>query len=182
MPRIANSSSVHQGFFYVKNFGLTEQDVERQFAIGQALLALPEDEKMRYLANMEAGEYNGYKPAGTRELVPGVKDNYELYNVPKFTSQYADMAHPDIIKRHWAEIERFSKHVHNHIVHRLLVVFAIALGLEDEDWLVKRHRYEESSACHLRYMKYLVRSVQDNEKCGGVWLKGQVKIRKRFAG
>lgn len=123
---------------------------------------------------MGAGEYNGYKPAGTRELVPGVKDNYELYNVPKFTAAHANMAHPDIVKKHWAEIERFSKHVHHHIVHRLLVIFALALGLEDENWLVNKHRYEENSACHLRYMKYLVRSAEENEKCGGVWLKGCV--------
>lgn len=150
---------------------MTEEEVERQFAIGEALLALPESEKMRYLANMEAGEYNGFKPAGTRELVPGVKDNFEVYNVPKFTPQY-EMAHPDIIKRHWAEIERFSRHMHHHIVHRLLVVFALALGLEDEEGLVKRHRYDENSACHLRYMKYLVRSEEDNQKCDGVWLKG----------
>lgn len=160
------------GFFYVKNFGLTEQEVERQFAIGQALLALPDSEKMEYLANMEAGEYNGYKPAGTRELVPGVKDNYELYNVPKFTKQHAGMAHPDLIKQHWDEIERFSRHVHHQIVHRLLVIFALALGLEDEECLVKKHRYDENSACHLRYMKYLVRSAEENKKCGGVWLKG----------
>lgn len=146
--------------------------MERQFAIGQTLLALPDEEKRRYLANMEAGEYNGYKPAGMRELVPGVKDNYELYNVPKFTPQHADMAHPDTLKRHWAEIEYFSKHVHNRIVHRLLIIFALALGLEDEEWLVKRHRYEAESACHLRYMKYLVRSEEENEKCGGIWLKG----------
>lgn len=127
---------------------------------------------MRYLANMEAGEYNGYKPAGTRDLGNGVKDNYELYNVPKFVPQYTAMEHPDIIKRHWNEIERFSRHVHHQIVHKLLVVFALALRLDDEEWFVKRHKYDGNSACHLRYMKYLVRSAEDNEKCGGVWLKG----------
>lgn len=163
--------SYPSGFFYVKNFGLTESEVDQQFAIGQALLALPEDDKMRYLSNMEAGEYNGYKPAGTRDLVPGVKDNLELYNVPKFTPQYA-MEHPDIIKRHWAEIERFSRHVHHNIVHKLLVVFALALKLDDEEWLVNRHRYDQNSACHLRYMKYLARTPEENEKCGNIWLKG----------
>lgn len=127
---------------------------------------------MRYLANMQAGEYHGYKPAGTRELAPGVRDNYELYNVPKFTAAHAGMAHPEVVREHWDAIARFARHVHGHIVHRLLVVFAIALGLEDEEWLVKRHRYEAESACHLRYMKYLVRSEEENEKCGGVWLKG----------
>lgn len=167
--------TTHPGFFYVKNFGLTEAEVERQFAIGQALLALPLADKMRHRADMEAGEYHGYKPAGTRELCPGVRDNYELYNVPKFTARHAAMAHPDVLARHRDEVERFSRHVHGHVVRRLLVVFALALGLEggdDEEWLVRRHRYEAESACHLRYMKYLVRSAEENEKCGGVWLKG----------
>lgn len=55
---------------------------------------------------------------------------------------------------------------------KLLVVFAVALGLEDEEYLVNKHRYAEKSGDHLRYMKYYARSEEENRKLGGVWLKG----------
>lgn len=55
---------------------------------------------------------------------------------------------------------------------KLLVIFAVALGLEDEEVLVNKHRYEERSGDHLRYMKYYARSEEENRKLGGVWLKG----------
>jgi hypothetical protein len=83
-----------------------------------------------------------------------VKDNFEIYNIPKFIPEHANRPQPEIVKEHWITIEKFSKHVHEHVVKKLLVVFAVALGLKDEEWFVTKHRYEESSGDHLRYMKY----------------------------
>lgn len=105
-------------------------------------------------------------------LVPGIKDNFEIYNIPKFTAEHAARPHPDIVRRHWDTIERFSRHINDQIVRKLLVIFALALGLDDEEWFVKRHRYEASSGDHLRYMKYYRRSEEENDRLGGVWLKG----------
>lgn len=76
------------------------------------------------------------------------------------------------MKQHWATIEAFAKHIHNDIVKKLLVVFALALELDDEEWFVNRHQYEEESGEHLRYMKYYAQPQEENEKLGGVWLKG----------
>lgn len=136
------------------------------------MLSLSDEEKAPYRAALEQGNYNGWKPAGTRNLLPGIKDNFEIYNIPKFIPEHANRPHPDVVRQHWATIEAFSKHVHEQIVKKLLVVFAIALGLEDEEWFLKKHRYQKSSGDHLRYMKYYARSEEENEKLGGVWLKG----------
>lgn len=106
--------------------------------------------------------------------MPGVKDNFEIYNIPKFIPEHAGRPQPEVVRRHWAEIESFSKRIHDGIVRKLLVVFAVALGLNDEEWFVNRHRYEKSSGDHLRYMKYYKRSEEENQKLGGVWLKGLV--------
>ena len=103
-----------------------------------------------------------------------MKDNFEIYNIPKFIPEHAGRPHPEIVKEHIGSIERFSRHIHDHIVKRLLIIFAISLGLEDEEWLVKRHRYEQTSGDHLRYMKYYARTEEENQKLGGVWLKGLV--------
>ncbi|KAJ5347978.1 non-heme dioxygenase in morphine synthesis N-terminal [Penicillium brevicompactum] len=160
------------GFFYVKNHGLTKDDIDTQFALAQSVLLLPSEEKLKYRAALEEGDYNGWKPAGTRNLIPGVKDNFEIYNIPKFIPEHANRSHPELVKRHWEVIEKFSKHINDQIVRKLLIIFAIALGLEDEEWFVKKHRYEKSSGDHLRYMKYYSRSEEENRKLGGVWLKG----------
>jgi isopenicillin N synthase-like dioxygenase len=156
----------------VKNHGLTREQVDTQFALANATLALNNEEKNKYIAALDIGDYNGWKPAGIRDLIPGVKDNFEIYNIPKFTPEHANRSHPELVRQHWAAIEKFSLHIHNEIVRKLLVIFALALELEDEEWFTKRHRYEKSSGDHLRYMKYHRRSKEDNEKLGGVWLKG----------
>ena len=54
------------GFFYIVNFGLDQESVDRQFAIGKSLFELPTEEKLKYRADLESGGYNGYKPLGLR--------------------------------------------------------------------------------------------------------------------
>ncbi|ETS74131.1 hypothetical protein PFICI_13997 [Pestalotiopsis fici W106-1] len=160
------------GFFYVKGHGFTKAEVDTQFALAKSVLSLTEGEKTPYRAALEQGDYNGWKPAGTRNLIPGVKDNFEIYNIPKFTPEHSQRPQPDAVKQHWDEIGTFSKRIHNDIVKKLLVIFAIALELKDEEWFVNKHRYEKTSGDHLRYMKYYKRSEEENQKLGGVWLKG----------
>ena len=77
--------AVHNvGFFYITGFGLSQEEVNRQFAIGQAFFALPTEEKIKYKADLERGNYNGYRPKGSTETLPGKRDNVEMYNVFKF--------------------------------------------------------------------------------------------------
>jgi isopenicillin N synthase-like dioxygenase len=63
-----SSNYNHIGFFYVTNFGLSQEEVDRQFALGQAFYDLPLEEKLKYhsITDLERGEYNGYRPSGLR--------------------------------------------------------------------------------------------------------------------
>ena len=54
------------GFFYIINFGLSQNEVDRQFAIGKRVFELPTKEKLNFRADLENGGYNGYKPLGLR--------------------------------------------------------------------------------------------------------------------
>ena len=144
--------------------------MDYQFSLGKQLFELPFEEKLKYRADLENGGYNGYKPLGLREIRPGKFDNTEIYNIPKFIPEY-ERPHPEIIKQHWTEIEKFARHIANHIVPKLLVLFAIILELP-ESYFLKSHRYNEKSDCHLRYMKYHHRSKKENEELGNVWVKG----------
>ncbi|KAK1689895.1 hypothetical protein BDP55DRAFT_712280 [Colletotrichum godetiae] len=159
------------GFFYIVNFGLSQEDVDRQFAIGKSVFELPTDEKLKYRADLENGGYNGYKPFGLREIRPGVFDNTEIFNIPKFIPAY-ERPQPEVINENRAGIEHFARHIHNNIVQKLLTLFAIVLELP-EDHFAARHRYDEAlSDCHLRYMKYHARDAHTNERLDNVWVKG----------
>lgn len=59
----------HVGFFYVKNFGISQEEVDRQFALGREFYDLPLEEKLKYhnLEDLHRGDYNGYRPAGLRQ-------------------------------------------------------------------------------------------------------------------
>ncbi|KAI1811472.1 Clavaminate synthase-like protein [Poronia punctata] len=158
------------GFFYIINFGLTQEQVDEQFALGKQVFELPVEEKLRYRADLENGGYNGYKPLGLREIRPGIFDNTEIYNIPKFIPEL-ERPHPEVITRNRDTIEHFARHIHDEVVGKLLVLFAILLELP-EDYFLQRHRYEVRSDCHLRYMKYHRRTAEQNEALENIWVKG----------
>ncbi|KAJ5169353.1 Oxoglutarate/iron-dependent dioxygenase [Penicillium coprophilum] len=158
------------GFFYITNFGLSQEEVDRQFSIGEAIFKLPIEEKLKFRAELEKGAYNGYKPIGLQEIIPGVRDKTEIYNIPKFIPALK-LPQPDIVNHNRPVIESFARHIHDKIVGKLLTLFAIILELP-EDCFLKVHRYDEKSDCHLRYMKYHRRTDEENEKAKGIWIKG----------
>lgn len=63
--RLANQlkDAVHNvGFFYIINFGIPQDQIDHQFAIGKKLFELSTEEKLKYRADLENGDYNGYRP------------------------------------------------------------------------------------------------------------------------
>ncbi|KAE8309942.1 hypothetical protein BDV41DRAFT_567004 [Aspergillus transmontanensis] len=157
----------HVGFFYVKNFNISQDEIDRQFALGREFYALPLEEKLRYhsASDLEKGEYNGYRPAGHRALGNGVKDNVQVYNIPKFDG-YHQRQQPPILGDHLEEIEAFSRKCHTEVIEKLLRLFAILLELPDEDQLAKDHQYDVKGEDHLRYMHYAARGAEENKIVG----------------
>jgi isopenicillin N synthase-like dioxygenase len=75
-----------KGFFYVTNFDIAQSAIDRQFALGNAFYNLPLEEKLKYMPDLDAGEYNGYRPGGRRVLSGGVKEKTEVWNMASKTS------------------------------------------------------------------------------------------------
>ncbi|KAK5106596.1 hypothetical protein LTS08_000717 [Lithohypha guttulata] len=164
--------AVHNiGFFYITNFGLSQEEVDYQFAIGREVFALPMEEKLKYRADLENGNYNGYRPLGAAELYPGLRDNVEMYNLFKFLPEL-ERTQPSVITENKAEIERFQRHIAENVVQKLLVLVSIILELPDEGALSEGHRYSDISDCHLRYMIYRARSPEENAKFNNIYSKG----------
>lgn len=88
-----------KGFFYITNIGLSQEEIDLQFAIAKAFFELPEEERLRHRAPLEDGSYNGYRPLGALSLSPGMRDTLEFYSIFKFIPQ-SERSHPDLIKLH----------------------------------------------------------------------------------
>lgn len=132
-------------------------EIEEQYELAQLLFATALEDKMRYLADLDKGEYIGYKPFGLREVKPGVPENTGVYNIPRFGRNVPTREQPDIITRNIAKIEKFSRHVHENIVMKLFLLFAMVLELP-EDYFTKMHSYDDEHSSYLRYMKYHART------------------------
>ncbi|KAJ3557669.1 hypothetical protein NM688_g1350 [Phlebia brevispora] len=165
------------GFFYVKNFNISQERVNRQFALGNRFYELPLEEKLKYVPEgLDEGKFNGYVPAGRRVLdtVSGLKDRVEIYNIPKFDG-FFEQNHPAIIQDNLAEIEEFAKSLHSEVLDPLHVLLAIALELP-EDYFTNLHKYERKSEDHLRYMKYSKYTPEENRKIGKLWVQGHTDL------
>ncbi|KAG0159395.1 hypothetical protein PDIDSM_6917 [Penicillium digitatum] len=100
----------NEGFFYVTNFGLTQAEINRQYAIGREFFALPEDVRKSY-APSRRGDLQWLRPLGSIQFLP----QYE--RAPRSIPSALD------------EIERFHRHVHEHVGYKLLQLLAIILEL-----------------------------------------------------
>ncbi|KAI0132402.1 2OG-Fe(II) oxygenase family oxidoreductase [Xylariales sp. AK1849] len=158
------------GFFYVTNFGLTEEDINDQFELGKQILDLSTEEKMKYRSKLEEGDYNGYRPLGAIEQFPGLRDNWECYHIFKFIPEY-EKPHPDLVRQRYAEIEKFHRHVHENVAYDVLRLISNALELPEET-LVDNHKYEDPSSAFLRYVKYHPRKPEVNAKYENIYVRG----------
>jgi len=153
-----------KGFFYVKNFNISQERVDRQFSIGKRVYDLPLEEKSKYVPDLNNGFFNGYVPAGRRVIdqESGLRDRVEMFNLPKFNGHFPQ-EYPDLIKQNLPEIEEFARALHTEVLDPLFVLLAIALELPD-DYFTNIHQYPAKSEDHLRYMKYGKYSLEENAK------------------
>ena len=152
------------GFFYVTNFGLSEADVDEQFELASQIFSLPEAEKQPYRVDPNKQGHFGWKPRGSRKQQHGLVDSLELYDDPKWNAIYkAERARPPPLEAASEQAERFGRHLHFHVLKRLLILAGIIMELPDEETLWNLHNYSARSQCHLRYMLYHPRSEQELE-------------------
>jgi len=161
---------ISAGFIYVINFGLSQEEIDEQYDIAKALFDSPLPEKEKLRADLEKGEYFGYKPFGLREVKPGVPENTEVYNIPS-VGQQVERPHPAVLTKNRASIEKFSTHIRDQIVAKLFELFAIVLELP-EDYFLDFHKKDEVNSSYMRYMKYHSRTPEQNAALENIWLKG----------
>ncbi|KAF4337437.1 gibberellin 20-oxidase [Fusarium beomiforme] len=147
-----------KGFFYVTKFDIPQSAIDRQFALGNAFYNLPIEEKLKYVPDLDAGEYNGYRPGGRRILSGGVKEKIEVWNM---ATDNGKITQPDL---------------HEKVLDPLYHLTALALQIP-EDHLVNLHKWGTHNESHLRYMRYGKFSPEEIEKLeDGLWSRGHTDL------
>ncbi|KIY45568.1 Clavaminate synthase-like protein [Fistulina hepatica ATCC 64428] len=164
-----------KGFFYVKNFNISQERVNRQFTIGKQFYELSQEEKDKYIPEgHDQGQYNGYHfPKYIIDEESGMQSRTEVYNIPKFNGFFPHN-HPAVVADHLPEIEEFARGLHTEVLDPLFVLLAIALELP-EDFFTSMHQYPVKSEDHLRYMKYNKYSLEENAKIKN-WSPGHTDL------
>ncbi|KAL2794878.1 hypothetical protein BJX66DRAFT_337488 [Aspergillus keveii] len=164
------------GFFSVKNFNISQDEIDQQYVLAHEFYAMPLEEKLKFydLGAIEKGEYTGYEPAGHRIVGNGIRDNIQRYHIPKFDGHH-HAQHPSVFANHIATIEAFSRKCHTELIEKLLRLFAIFLELP-EDRLVRDHRYDDRGEDQLFYLHYAARTPEENEKAGNHYGHGHTDL------
>ncbi|KFA56507.1 hypothetical protein S40293_01088 [Stachybotrys chartarum IBT 40293] len=164
-----------KGFFYVTNFGISQDAVDQQFALAQKFYELPLEEKLKYEPDLENGDYNGYRPAGRRLLSGGIRDKTEVWNMAT-NDGHITQSLPQLLGEHIGEIEGFAKDLHDKVLDPLNHLIALALELP-EDFFTALHRWGTHDESHLRYMKYSKFSPEEvKQLCDGLWSRGHTDL------
>ena len=148
------------GFWTVVNTGIDDEQVLKQFSIGNTFFKEPLDEKRRYPCNFAEGEYLGYRENSRWIGDTGVKENIEMLNIPKAIPLYDHVPKHNIVAENYDEIATFHRELFDKVVRKLFILIAIVLELP-EDYLLNLHAYNQPSDDHLRYMIYNVRTQDE---------------------
>ncbi|CDK24062.1 unnamed protein product [Kuraishia capsulata CBS 1993] len=168
------SAIQHDGFWAVVGHGIPKTEVERQFALGKAFFGKQTlEQKATRTVKFEDGDYFGYKPRHVKKMFgTEVRENAELINIPKFTeSGHFEDIHKELpfVQYFRDEIEPFSKKTYE-VARKLFVLFALILELP-ENYFADKHKYDDYSDDHLRYMQYEPRSAEDDAKVENNWAR-----------
>ncbi|KZT22307.1 Clavaminate synthase-like protein [Neolentinus lepideus HHB14362 ss-1] len=162
------------GFFYVIGHGISEETLNRQFALGQrAFDGVTRKEKEQHRAPIaEEGSFIGYKLQNYWEIKDGVRDRIEHYN---FYLNRVDPVsrHPKPLQPYVPEIKAFYAESRNKVLRRVLTLIDAVLGLE-EGYLWHLHLDDEGRTGDdlLRYMIYDPLTSDEARKTNNVMLNG----------
>ncbi|KAF2123077.1 putative gibberellin 3-beta hydroxylase [Lophiotrema nucula] len=120
------------GFLFLENYGVSLEQLHRQFALAQYMYSnISEEDKERLLFDPETGKWSGYKhPYGFKKQ-RGVPDGIEQFNWYNREWQNLDRI-PKCLHPFMDEIEAFCNYLTNSVNRRLLTLFSRVLELPDD--------------------------------------------------
>ncbi|KAJ5469212.1 hypothetical protein N7475_006964 [Penicillium sp. IBT 31633x] len=120
------------GFLFLENYGVSLEQLHRQFSLAQYLYHnMSDEDKERLLFNPETGEWSGYKHPFGFKRSRGPEDGIEQFNWYK--PNWKDINRvPTCLHPFMDEIEAFSNYLTKSVNRRLLILFSRVLELPDD--------------------------------------------------
>lgn len=84
------------------------------------------NEKLQYRADLEKGDYNGYRPLGSIKQFSSKRDNWEYYHVFKFKPE---KRRRQLVQHKYLKIKRFHRHLHQNVAYCVLRLLSEVLEL-----------------------------------------------------
>ncbi|KOC18733.1 gibberellin 3-beta hydroxylase [Aspergillus flavus AF70] len=120
------------GFLFLENYGVSLEQLHRQFALAQYLYNnISEEDKERLLFHPDSGKWSGYKHPYGFKRHRGAPDGIEQFNWYK--PEWEDINRvPTCLHPFMDEIEAFSNYLTKSVNRRLLTVLSRVLELPDD--------------------------------------------------
>ncbi|KAE8168337.1 hypothetical protein BDV40DRAFT_294879 [Aspergillus tamarii] len=120
------------GFLFLENYGVSLEQLHRQFALAQYLYNnISEEDKERLLFHPDSGKWSGYKHPYGFKRHRGAPDGIEQFNWYK--PDWEDINRvPTCLHPFMDEIEAFSNYLTKSVNRRLLTVLSRVLELPDD--------------------------------------------------
>ncbi|KAJ4489989.1 hypothetical protein J3R30DRAFT_3653478 [Lentinula aciculospora] len=166
----------NQGFFYVIGHGYPREKMERMFDIANVpFTQVSEEEKEQYMApTKHAGSYQGYK---LRQFWHIDNGQVKIYNIHRDVNK---RVHPEALRPLLPESSQFARHSHPNVLDPILRWDAdsetLIVGLLFSYLLDHNFTLVDFCSLVVGYMKYDLRSAEDEQKTKNVWLKGHNDI------
>ncbi|KAH8910384.1 Clavaminate synthase-like protein [Coniochaeta sp. PMI_546] len=121
------------GFLFLENYGISLEQLHRQFAIAQYLYDnISEEDKQRLLFHPEKGVWSGYKHPYGFKRERSIPDGIEQFNWYKPDWEDPENRVPKCILPFMDEIEAFCNYLTKSVNRRLLTLFSRVLELPDD--------------------------------------------------
>ncbi|KAF5251816.1 hypothetical protein FANTH_3135 [Fusarium anthophilum] len=120
------------GFLFLENYGISLEQLHRQFAIAQYMYNnISEEDKERLLFNPDSGVWSGYKHPFGFKRHRGPPDGIEQFNW--YRPDWEDINRvPTCLHPFMDEIEAFANYLTGSVNRRLLTLFSRVLELPDD--------------------------------------------------
>ncbi|CAI7678871.1 unnamed protein product [Penicillium pancosmium] len=121
------------GFLFLENYGVSLEQLHRQFGIAQYMYDnITEEDKERLLFDPESGMWSGYKHPYGFKRQRGPADGIEQFNWYKRDWEDIENRVPTCLHPLMDEVEAFANYLTKSVNRRLLTLFSRVLELPDD--------------------------------------------------
>ncbi|CAI7604167.1 unnamed protein product [Penicillium manginii] len=121
------------GFLFLENYGVSLEQLHRQFGIAQYMYDnITEEDKERLLFDPESGMWSGYKHPYGFKRQRGPADGIEQFNWYKRDWENIEDRVPTCLHPLMDEVEAFANYLTKSVNRRLLTLFSRVLELPDD--------------------------------------------------